>query len=70
MMYLNDNQCECGHAKVQHYVDDRFTAQACTLNQRFCDCWVYRSRRRLSDHATTLILNLNGIKPNKIQGGD
>lgn len=65
-MYTNDNQCECGHAKVQHHVDSTFTSKACILNQKACDCWGYQPRKQLSDHATDLVLSDLDIKT---QGG-
>jgi len=43
-MYINDNVCECGHAKVQHFVNSKFESQACSLNQRVCDCWQYKPK--------------------------
>jgi hypothetical protein len=61
-MYTNDNQCKCGHAKVEHLIDMTFAATACSLNQKICDCWQYEPRATLSEHALTLSISHEKIK--------
>lgn len=64
MANINDNVCECGHARVQHQVNNKFEAKACTLNQVVCDCWQFKYRKQLSEHAIALILSESDIKIN------
>lgn len=44
MSFLNDNQCECGHNKAEHVMDNKMVTRWCSLNQKSCDCWMYKPR--------------------------
>lgn len=62
MVYINDNQCTCGHAKVEHHINNKFAPTSCSFNQKICDCWQYEPRKTLSEHALTLSLSRDKIK--------